>query len=242
MEKYIDFTSTLILPGTGTGVLIQKMKDPCINLPDPMYHQAGHIINPPPLTLYLPLPNSMLCQAQGQVHYENVGPMYQSLWLHAPPDLMHYHLPSPHSVPTCIFTLVLPCTWTGALRGHRIHVSLSPRPRVPPDWTHYHLPLSSHYTYLYSSFARHRDRCTKKTQDPCFNLPDLVYHQTGHIITSLTCEDTPHWLSEVKKQIWWELLHTQVWDLIRFWWPWPNFQGHHTIKTVKISLVYLQFF
>ena len=26
-------------------------------------------------------------------------------------------------------------------------------------------------------------------------------------------------------------------DLIRFWWPWPNFQGHHTIKTVKMSLV-----
>ena len=23
-------------------------------------------------------------------------------------------------------------------------------------------------------------------------------------------------------------------DLVRFWWPWPNFQGHHTIKTVKI--------
>ena len=26
-------------------------------------------------------------------------------------------------------------------------------------------------------------------------------------------------------------------DLIRFWWPWPNFYGHHTIKTVKMSLV-----
>ena len=26
-------------------------------------------------------------------------------------------------------------------------------------------------------------------------------------------------------------------DLIRFWWPWPNFQGHHTIKIVKMSLV-----
>ena len=24
-------------------------------------------------------------------------------------------------------------------------------------------------------------------------------------------------------------------DLIIFWWPWPNFQGHHTIKTVKFS-------
>ena len=24
-------------------------------------------------------------------------------------------------------------------------------------------------------------------------------------------------------------------DLIRFWWPWPNF--HHTVKTVKMSLV-----
>ena len=24
-------------------------------------------------------------------------------------------------------------------------------------------------------------------------------------------------------------------DLIRFWWPWPNFQGHHTIKTLKFS-------
>ena len=24
-------------------------------------------------------------------------------------------------------------------------------------------------------------------------------------------------------------------DLIRFWWSWPNFQGHHTIKTVKFS-------
>ena len=27
-------------------------------------------------------------------------------------------------------------------------------------------------------------------------------------------------------------------DLIRFWWPWPNFQGHHTIETVKMNLVW----
>ena len=26
-------------------------------------------------------------------------------------------------------------------------------------------------------------------------------------------------------------------DLVRFWRLWPNFQGHHTIKTVKMSLV-----
>ena len=26
-------------------------------------------------------------------------------------------------------------------------------------------------------------------------------------------------------------------DLIRFSWPWPNFQGKHAIKTVKMSLV-----
>ena len=26
-------------------------------------------------------------------------------------------------------------------------------------------------------------------------------------------------------------------DLIRFWWPWPDFQGHHTIKTIKTGLV-----
>ena len=26
--------------------------------------------------------------------------------------------------------------------------------------------------------------------------------------------------------------------IIWFSWPWPNFQGHHTIKTVKMSLVY----
>ena len=26
-------------------------------------------------------------------------------------------------------------------------------------------------------------------------------------------------------------------ELIRFWWPWPNFQGHNTIKTVKMSCV-----
>ena len=25
-------------------------------------------------------------------------------------------------------------------------------------------------------------------------------------------------------------------DLIRFWWPWLNFQGHYTVKTVKMSL------
>ena len=25
--------------------------------------------------------------------------------------------------------------------------------------------------------------------------------------------------------------------MIRFWWPWSNFQGHHIIKTVKMSLV-----
>ena len=27
-------------------------------------------------------------------------------------------------------------------------------------------------------------------------------------------------------------------EVIRFWWPWPDFQGHHTIKTVKMSLVW----
>ena len=27
-------------------------------------------------------------------------------------------------------------------------------------------------------------------------------------------------------------------ELIRYWWPWPNFyKGHHTIKTVKLSIV-----
>ena len=26
-------------------------------------------------------------------------------------------------------------------------------------------------------------------------------------------------------------------EFIIFWWPWPHFQGHHTIKTVKMSLV-----
>ena len=26
-------------------------------------------------------------------------------------------------------------------------------------------------------------------------------------------------------------------DLFRFWWHWYNFQGHHTIKTVKMSLL-----
>ena len=26
-------------------------------------------------------------------------------------------------------------------------------------------------------------------------------------------------------------------DLNRLWWPWPNFQGHQTIKTVKMSIV-----
>ena len=26
-------------------------------------------------------------------------------------------------------------------------------------------------------------------------------------------------------------------DFIRFWWLWPNFQGHHTIKTIRMSLV-----
>ena len=27
-------------------------------------------------------------------------------------------------------------------------------------------------------------------------------------------------------------------DFIRFWWPWGNFQGHYTIKTVQMSLVF----
>ena len=31
-------------------------------------------------------------------------------------------------------------------------------------------------------------------------------------------------------------------DLTRFWWPWPNFQGHHTLKTVQMSLVCSLFF
>ena len=43
---------------------------------------------------------------------------------------------------------------------------------------------------------------------------------------------------------WWIQAKLHVlyyWDkinnLIRIWWPWPNFQGHHTIKTAKISLI-----
>ena len=33
----------------------------------------------------------------------------------------------------------------------------------------------------------------------------------------------------------------QLKHLFRFWWPWPNFQGNHTIKTVKwaLSALYL---
>ena len=31
-------------------------------------------------------------------------------------------------------------------------------------------------------------------------------------------------------------------DWIRFWWPWPNFQGHHTIKTVFFFLFCFVFF
>ena len=39
-----------------------------------------------------------------------------------------------------------------------------------------------------------------------------------------------------------KLAQTHYWGgggggVIKFWWPWPNFQGHHTIKTVKMSLV-----
>ena len=26
-------------------------------------------------------------------------------------------------------------------------------------------------------------------------------------------------------------------DLIKFWWPCPNFQGHHTVKTVKFHIL-----
>ena len=26
-------------------------------------------------------------------------------------------------------------------------------------------------------------------------------------------------------------------EVVRFWWPWPHFQGHYIIKTVKMSLV-----
>ena len=26
-------------------------------------------------------------------------------------------------------------------------------------------------------------------------------------------------------------------ELVRFWWPWPNFQGHHTLNIVKMSLM-----
>ena len=26
-------------------------------------------------------------------------------------------------------------------------------------------------------------------------------------------------------------------EVIRFWWPWPHFQGHYIIKTLKMSLV-----
>ena len=35
---------------------------------------------------------------------------------------------------------------------------------------------------------------------------------------------------------WWKIIGTGK-EVIRFWWPWPDFQVHHTIKTVKMSLV-----
>ena len=77
-------------------------------------------------------------------------------------------------------------------------------------------------------------------------LPRSVRSQT----TSLFFKVTPaNWMSnfdpkmfvctlslENKDGFWPKL--GQLKDLMRFWWPWPNFQGHLTMKTVKVSLVY----
>ena len=38
-------------------------------------------------------------------------------------------------------------------------------------------------------------------------------------------------------QTWYIVMLGWFKDLIRFWWPCPNFQGHYTIKIVKMSLV-----
>ena len=77
-------------------------------------------------------------------------------------------------------------------------------------------------------------------------LPRSLWSQT----TSLFFKVTPaHWMSsfDPKKFVCTLSLENkdgfrpklgQLKDLIRFWWPWPNFQGHHTMKTVKVSLVY----
>ena len=40
-----------------------------------------------------------------------------------------------------------------------------------------------------------------------------------------------------------EQTSTDIWsgwgkEVIKFWWPWPYFQGHYIIKTLKVSLVY----
>ena len=50
-----------------------------------------------------------------------------------------------------------------------------------------------------------------------------------------TCISWTKWWILAKLYV---LYHWDEWkELIRFWWPCPNFQGHHTIKTVKMSLV-----
>ena len=72
---------------------------------------------------------------------------------------------------------------------------------------------------------------------------DLIFKVTPalwnfQILTNKSLS-APHLLNQMTDSGQTSYIVTLGWykDLIRFWWPWPNFQGHHTIKTVKMSLV-----
>ena len=63
-------------------------------------------------------------------------------------------------------------------------------------------------------------------------------HQHFEILTK-KCLSAPYLLNQMTDSGQTSYIVTFGWikDLVRFWWPWRNFQGHHTIKTVTVSLV-----
>ena len=69
---------------------------------------------------------------------------------------------------------------------------------------------------------------------------DLIFKVTPALKFSnfdQKCLSAPYLLNQMTESGQTSYIVTLGWfkELIKFWWPWPNFQGH-TIKTVKMSL------
>ena len=99
--------------------------------------------------------------------------------------------------------------------------------------------------YLLTQWVDFDQTCTllggrKKWLDFC-DL-DLIFKVTPalwnfQILTKTKSLSAPFLLNQMADsgQISYILMLGWFKNIIRFWWPWPNFQGHHTIKTVRFS-------